>query len=170
MAQQFDRDLHLQQAEFQMEYYQSAGRIWGLAILLLTFGVSTASAATNCSPISYGAERSKLRVFLASNGYAQSEQTFLLRGSDRRVREIRSGQLNDRGVECGVKKVRAYVLGCMNNSLPWLLRSVASPAERTTVKLWGKARVSRREAAFIGKFHLCRAGAMEVFFKPEELD
>ena len=135
------------------------------AFVAIAFGgifLSAVSAkAANCRDISYAAERTKLERYLSSNGFSRGEQAFLSKGADQRIKDMPQRRLNERGAACGIKAVRAQVLGCLNQLLP----STLPPPERRTGKsLWSKANISARESLVIGMFHGCRASALELFF------
>lgn len=129
-------------------------------IALVALGLEAAPAlAADCQDISYAAERAKLQRYMASHNYPRSDQTFLLAGVDRRVKQLRESNLNERGAACGIKAVRAQVLGCMNRGLP---SSLPSTKRKTGAAYWGKADVSAPEALVIGMFHACMGAALEV--------
>lgn len=131
------------------------------AAILTIMTVMPAVAAQGCGNASYASERSKLERLLIARTYPKAERSFLLSGTDRRVRELPRGKLNERGRQCGIDVARAHVLGCLAASLP----HTPSPDRKTGKALWGKSNVSEREAGFIGIFYACRGGAMEMFFK-----
>jgi len=131
-------------------------------IVLMLFGLeATPALAADCRDISYATERAKLQRYMSSHDYPRNDQAFLLAGVDRRVRQMRESDLNERGAACGIKAVRAQVLGCMNRGLPPRLPST----KRNTGKaFWGKANVSAPSALVIGMFHACTGAALEVMF------
>jgi hypothetical protein len=136
-------------------------RVSALVVLMaLNLGGLSAQAA-DCRDISHAAERSRLQRYLSSKGFSKSDQTFLLNGSNKRIRELPQSGLNTLGAACGVKAVRAQVLGCLNNLLP---SSVPTADRKTGKTFWGKANVSARASLVIGTFHICRAGVMEKFY------
>jgi hypothetical protein len=145
----------------------SRGRTISIALLIVALGAAAAQAASACRDIDYATQRAKLQRFLASHDFSQGEQAFLVKGADRRVREMLQGRLNARGAACGIKAVRAHVLGCLNSTLPSTFKSVPSPNRKTGKTLWGKVNVAAREAAVIGAFHTCRGAAMETFLSVE---
>jgi hypothetical protein len=122
--------------------------------------VANVSAANARSCPTYQGARSNLERVLVARSYPKVERAFLLGGADRHVRELKRNALNKQGQECGIEAARAHVLGCVAADLP----RVASPDRKTGAAFWGKANVSAREAAFIGKFHACRGAAMEYLF------
>jgi hypothetical protein len=126
----------------------------------MAFGLGAAPGlAANCQDISYATERAKLQRYMSSHDYSRSEQAFLLAGVDRRVKQLRESNLNERGAACGIKAVRAQVLGCMNRGLP---SSLPSKKRKTGSAFWGKADVSAPEALVIGMFHACMGASLEV--------
>ncbi|NGO52869.1 hypothetical protein [Allomesorhizobium camelthorni] len=127
----------------------------------LLLACMTVDAEAACPPAAVAAERNALQRLLMARGVSQAERQFLLTGADKRIRELRHEGLNKRGAECGVAAVRAHVLRCVGDTLP----SFPSSNQKTNASYWGKTNVSAREAAFIGVFHACRAGALEVFMK-----
>jgi hypothetical protein len=130
--------------------------------IILLSSAWSARAIDACQKIQ-SAERANLSRFLSSSGFSKEESTFLLRGVDQKLSEIKRSHLNARGRECGLNAVRALVIGCLNNVLPSTLRSITSPNRKTGKAMWGKSDVTRREAAVIGMTHACKAGAMEHF-------
>jgi hypothetical protein len=139
--------------------------IWhiGIALAILASAVVGAHAATSCQSLKYANERGKLQKLLYSNSFPSAERVFVLSGAEQRIREVQPNALNARGKKCGIDAVRASIFGCMNHTLPSTLRSTPSPDRKTGKAFWGKPNVSAREAAFIGIFHACRAGAVESF-------
>jgi hypothetical protein len=127
------------------------------AAVLIVADISAASARS-CP--NYRDARSNLERVLAARSYPKAERSFLLGGADRHVRELKRNALNKQGHQCGIDTARAHVLGCVAADLP----RVASPDRKTGLARWGKANVSAREAAFIGKFHACRGATMEYLF------
>lgn len=95
---------------------------------------------------------------MASGG----EATFLLKGAEQRLKEMRSLDLNERGAQCGIDYVRAHVFGCMNVTAASAIRAIPTK-EKSRKALWGRPNLSARGAVFIGMFHACRAAAMETF-------
>jgi len=133
-----------------------------LGFALAVLAASAAAAAGACPTVSQAAERGKLQQLLASNGVAKSERAFLLAGAEQRLKQMLPSALNADGAQCGIKVVRAHVLGCMNATLPSALRT--TPANKTSGKaLWGRAGLSARGALFIGMFHACHGAAAETF-------
>lgn len=143
-----------------MTKYQASG--FALA-LMLACGAPAVEAAQSCPQVSYSAERARLNKLLAANAFSRDESTFLLKGAERRLTELPQDRLNAQGAECGIQAVRAFVLGCVNETLPDALKSVRTPRAKSGQAYWGKANVSRREAGVIGMVHACRAAAMEAF-------
>jgi hypothetical protein len=132
-----------------------------IALLAVVLGAPPAHTA-ECRNISYAAERSGLRTYLAAHGFSRSQQAFLLDGAERRVRELPQSRLNAKGAECGIKAARAQVLGCLNH----MLASTVLPKDGMSGQaLWGKSDVSRHEALVIGLFHACRAAALQTMFR-----
>ncbi|WDZ75153.1 hypothetical protein PWG15_11010 [Ensifer adhaerens] len=132
--------------------------------MLVAFGAPAAEGAQSCPQVSYSAERARLQKLLAANAFSREESAFLLKGVDQRLRELPKVRLNAQGAECGIQAVRAFVLGCVNETLPDILTSLRTPSAKSGQAYWGKADVSRREAGAIGMIHACRAAAMETFF------
>ncbi len=130
------------------------------AVLAAVLIVANISAANARSCLNYRDARSNLERVLTARSYPKVERRFLLSGADRRVRELKSNSLNAQGQHCGIETARAHILGCVAADLP----RVTSPDRKTGKAFWGKANVSAREAAFIGKFHACRRAAMEYLF------
>lgn len=135
----------------------------GVSMLLLVLIIGApAQAAGKCPDIAYGSENAKLRKLLVSTGFSRSERSFLLGQIDSRVGKITKSRLNARGAECGVKTVRAMVVGCLNHTLPGTLKAVPVLDRKTRKTFWGKANVTSREAAFIGMYHVCHASAADA--------
>ncbi|WAX94295.1 hypothetical protein N7E70_021875 [Aminobacter sp. NyZ550] len=123
---------------------------------------SAAAAAGACPAVSQAAERGKLQQLLSSNGVPKAERAFLLAGAEQRLKEMQPSALNADGAQCGIKVVRAHVLGCMNAALAQAFRT--TPADKPSVNaLWGRAGLSARGALFVGIFHACRGAAAETF-------
>ncbi|HEV7323082.1 MAG TPA: hypothetical protein VGO04_31140 [Ensifer sp.] len=142
---------------------KAPGRALAIAFLLAACGAPAAEAAQSCPQVSYSAERARLQKLLGVNAFSRAESTFVLEGVDQRLRELPKARLNAKGAECGIQAVRAFVLGCVNETLPDVLKSVRMPSAKSGEAYWGKANVSRREAGAIGMVHACRAAAMETF-------
>jgi hypothetical protein len=134
-----------------------------ITLLFLAFGGTPVQAA-DCRDISGAKERAKLQGFLAANDFSPREQAFLLKGVEQRVKEMPESRLNASGAACGIKAVRAQILGCLNQTLPSTYPSLSAPERKTGKAFWGKANVSAREGTVIGLFHACRGAAMEHFF------
>lgn len=135
----------------------------GLALMLAAPLMATAQAAPPgaCKSIHYAVERQRLDDLLRAEGAPSGERSFLLVGADRRLREIRPAELNPAGRACGVEAVRAMVFGCVNATLPDLLRALPEPERPFAETLWGRTGLPNRAAAFVTMFRLCRAAAAE---------
>lgn len=135
----------------------------GLALMLAAPSIATAQAAPPgaCKSIHYAVERQRLDDLLRAEGVPSGERSFLLEGADRRLREIRPADLNPTGRACGVEAVRAMVFGCVNATLPGLLRALPAPERPFAETLWGRTGLPNRAAAFVTMFRLCRATAAE---------
>lgn len=130
------------------------------ALIAVSLLLATCLAANaECPQKSVAKERYALEAKLSAKGYSKAEKAFLLRGASSRLKEIRKDMLNARGRECGIESIRAYVLGCIIRILPPNLLT----DRKTGASYWGKPNVSAREAAFVGVFHACRAGALGAF-------
>ena len=149
-----------------MTKYEVSGRAFAIALVLGACGGPAAEAAQSCPEVSYPGERARLSKLLAANAFSREESTFLLKGVDQRLRELPQGRLNAQGAECGIQAVRAFILACVNETLPDALKSVRAPSAKSGQADWGKANVSRREAGAIGMVYACRAAAMETFLSP----
>lgn len=141
----------------------ASGRVFAIALVLAACGAPAAGAAQSCPQVSYSVERARLQKLLTANAFPREESAFVLEGVDQRLREMPRRHLNAQGAECGIQSVRAFVLGCVNETLPDVLKSVRTPSAKSGQAHWGKANVSRREAGAIGMVHACRAAAMETF-------
>jgi hypothetical protein len=134
----------------------------GFVFTLLACSENYADAANGCQSLDQVSERAKLQQLLMSNGVPKDERTFLLAGTERRLKEVQSRALNARGMQCGIGSVRAHILGCMNSTLPSALRTT-SVNGRSNKVIWGRTGLSSRGAVFIAMFHACHAGASETF-------
>ncbi|HEV7307606.1 hypothetical protein [Ensifer sp.] len=143
---------------------QPLGTLFAITFVLAGFSASPGEAAPSCAKVSYSAERARLQKVFATNAFLHDESAFLLKGLDRRLKEMPQGRLNARGAQCGIQAVRALVLGCMNEILPSQLASTVKPAAKTGKAYWGKDNVSRREALVIGMANMCRASATDALF------
>jgi len=137
----------------------------GLALMLAAPLMATAQATPPgaCKSIHYAVERQRLDDLLRAEGAPSGERSFLLVGADRRLREIRPAELNPAGRACGVEAVRAMVFGCVNATLPDLLRALPEPERPFAETLWGRTGLSNRAGAFVAMFHACRGTAAESF-------
>lgn len=134
----------------------------GLALVLATPSFATAQTAPSgaCKSIHYAVERQRLDDILRE-GPPSGERSFLLKGADRRLRELRPAALNPTGRACGVEAARAMVFGCVNATLPDLLRALPAPELPFAGTLWGRTGLPNRAGAFVTIFRLCRATAAE---------
>lgn len=134
-------------------------------VLVLTFTAysgSVSAAPLSCSTAELSGERSKLQRSLRLDIASSGEVGFLMRGAERRLKELRFRDLNVRGAQCGIEFVQAHVFRCINSTAPSAIQAI--PTKEKSVKaLWGRAGLSARGAAYIGMFHACRAAAMEAF-------
>lgn len=137
----------------------------GLALVLATPSFATAQTAPPgaCKSIHYAVEHQRLDDLLRAEGVPSGERSFLLEGADRRLRELRPAELNPTGRACGVEAVRALVFGCVNATLPDLLRTLPTPERPFAEKLWGRTGLPNRAAAVVAMFHACRGAAAESF-------
>lgn len=143
----------------------STVRCVGLALMLAAPPIATAQTAPAgaCKSIHYAIERQRLDDLLRAEGAPSGERSFLLVGADRRLREIRPAELNPAGRACGVEAVRAMVFGCVNATLPDLLRALPAPERPFAERLWGRTGLPNRAGVFVTMFRLCRATAAERF-------
>lgn len=139
----------------------STVRCVGLALMLAAPPIATAQAARHCKSFHYAVERQRVEELLRAEGVPSAERSFLFKGTDRRLREIRPAELNPTGRACGVEAVRAMVFGCVNATLPDLLRALPAPERPFAERLWGRTGLPNRAAAFVTMFRLCRATAAE---------
>lgn len=144
-----------------MAKFHCLGAGFAGACIFLGLSAGAVQAADACRKVNYSAERTRLNKLLLARDFPTDERQFLLSGIEQRLRDVKPGRLNARGIECGVQAVLA--LACLNETLPSTLQSLPSASRKTGKALWSKANVSSREAAVIGMFHACHASAMDAF-------
>lgn len=132
------------------------------ACIFLGLSAGAVQAADACRKVDYSAERTRLNKLLLARDFPTDERQFLPNGIEQRLRDVKPGRLNARGID-RVQAVRALALGCLNETLRSTLQSLPSASRKTGKALWSKANVSSREAAVIGMFHACHASAMNAF-------
>lgn len=141
----------------------STAVVCGYALMFSFRGGLDAQAARDCRDVNYSTERAKLEKLLSKSDFSQGARSFLMKQVDLRVMEVPESSLNARGVECGIRAVRAQILACLNHVLPETLKEILEQNQKTGKTAWGKVNVSNHELVFIGIFHACRGSAMEVF-------
>jgi len=128
--------------------------------------LSSVPAAEDCSALSIRTAKSEIKAALRAANFSESEISFVTAGADGALARLRWQDLNARGQTCGIDPVRAQVLRCTAQRLPWLLQQTVKPLDSaTSVAGWGKERLSVREAAFFGKFNGCLAAAKDALFR-----
>jgi len=143
------------------------GRILaGIFVLsIVVVQTSIAQGAPDCREISYLHERQALSRKLARNAFSEDQTEFLLANAERKLRELRSRGLSDNAASCGIEKIRAHVLRCIDQQLSGMLRKVrGDPSDKINKPMWGKQRPTSRELIFIGVFHACRGAAAELIY------
>jgi hypothetical protein len=124
------------------------------------------AAAEECSALSVTTAKSEIRAALRAANFPRREVSFVMAGADGDLARLRWQDLNTQGQTCGIDPVRAHVLRCTAQRLPWLLKQTPKPpASAASVSAWGKTRLSVREAIFLGKFHGCLTAAKDALFR-----
>ena len=128
--------------------------------------LSSVAAAEGCSALSIRTAKSEIKAALRAGNFPRREISFVTAGADSDLAKLRPRELNARGQTCGIDAVRAHVLRCTAQRLPWLLQQTAKPPDSaTSASAWGKKRLSVREAIFFGKFHSCLTAAKDALFR-----
>ena len=103
---------------------------------------------------------------LRAEKFPVREINFLMTGADSDLAKLRWQDLNPQGQSCGIDSIRAHVLRCTAERLPFLLRQTGEPLDSaTSISRWGKKRLSVREAIFFGKLDGCLTAAKEFLFR-----